>query len=289
MPLDENDLLQIKAAFGIAEGSTLKETLGLNEIHDSINEFNNKITVLENSLTAKLTAVEKSNGLLTLTIAEDRTANEKSFNDLKAADEKLRDQVQAKDEEIRILTQRLSMIERRSSHNEQHGRRWNIEIDGIPDAVADQDLESAVLDILFAIGVGIERYEIEAVHRLPAARRGNKPKPTIVRFVSRKTAEQCWSKKSNLRTLDVSLFDFLNHDSVIYFNPSLCAYYKELAFNCRKLKKEGKITKVKVDDNGNISIILLTGGTVKVKHHTDLKEKFPNEQFTFDTVADNEH
>ena len=69
----------------------------------------------------------------------------------------------------------------------QHNRKWNVEIDGIPTDVGDEEekLEEAVIKISTAIGVRITRDAIEACHRLPTRRSGG-PKPTIVRFASRK-------------------------------------------------------------------------------------------------------
>ena len=51
----------------------------------------------------------------------------------------------------------------------QHGRKSNIEIDGIPTNVSDdpKQLEIATLKILQAINVVCEPKDIEAIHRLP--------------------------------------------------------------------------------------------------------------------------
>ena len=280
MPLTKHDLEQIKEAFGITDNSSLKESLGLNVLHESITSLDNKLTTLDTKFSEKLSAVETSNNNLTVMIQADRVKNEQCFNELKEADEALDARVIEKDEQIKSLTERLNKLERRSSHNEQHGRRWNIEVNGIPNTVEDADLESVVIDILFNIGVECERSDLEAVHRLPSK---TDNKPTIFRFANRKFVDQCWENKYKLNTLNLSAIPGLERDRKIYFNPSLCTYYKELSYNCRKLKKEGLISKVKIDDNGNISVVLLNGSTFKVKHHTDLQTKFPDfKEFSFD-------
>ena len=282
MPLTTDDIAQIKEAFGIAPDSTLKETLGLTEIQKTLVSFEKKLTEVDNKLSEKLLAVETSNRELTLSIQAVKTHNEKTFAELRSADTNLEQKIESKDAQINVLTNRLHQLERRSAHNEQHGRRWNIEIDGIPVSVDDKDLERVVLDILHGIDVELDSYEIEAVHRLPS-KTPQVSKPTIVRFVSRKTVDTIWQNKAKLKTLNVSRIAGLDNNSKVFFNPSLCSYYKELAYNCRKLRNEGIISKVKTDDNGIISIVLLTGGVLKVKHHVDLTDKFPDfRNFTFD-------
>ena len=283
MPLSSDGLLEIQKLFGITSDRTLKDTLGLTAIEQTLTTFNEKLTSIEKTLTDKLTALEKSNTQVLLMIDSDRKKNEKTFNDLREADETLKSQITEKDEQLSTLTSRLSQLERRAAHNEQHGRRWNIEIDGIPNSVSDADLEPIVLDILESIGVHCDSTDIEAAHRLPAKPR-TESKPVIVRFCNRKTVDLCWSNKSRLKSIDTFSIRGIEN-AKIFFNPSLCTYYKELAYNCRLLKKEGQITKVKTDDNGVISIVLLSGATMKIKHHLDLKEKFEGfKSFTFDKI-----
>ena len=67
-------------------------------------------------------------------------------------------------------------LERSSEACQQHGRGWNVEIDGIPANVGDdpEQIQQAVLKLFEAINVDIEDYEIDTVHRLPSR---TSPKP----------------------------------------------------------------------------------------------------------------
>ena len=59
---------------------------------------------------------------------------------------------------------------------DQYNRRENIEIDGIPDSVRNDELEAVVINILRRIGVHhLEEWEIVACHRLLKNRGDNVP------------------------------------------------------------------------------------------------------------------
>ena len=62
----------------------------------------------------------------------------------------------------------------------------------------------------------------------------------------------------------------LDENSKIYIKPSLCAYFKLLAFNCRLLKTAGRIAGVLTSDDGTIKIKTLDNRFVKIIHETDL-------------------
>ena len=120
----------------------------------------------------------------------------------------------------------------------QHGRLSNIEIDGIPANIGDdrKQLEVAAIKILNAINVRCSPEDIESIHRLPAK---TGIKPTIIKFLSRKTAENSLENKGKLKHLKDLNIDIngLNDDSHIYLRPSLSPYYRKIAYNCRILKR----------------------------------------------------
>ena len=144
--------------------------------------------------------------------------------------------------EIHWQMLRIKELETSVHRGLQHGRGWNVEIEGIPINVGDEppQLQAAVIKILSAINVPIETFDIDTVHRLPSK---NEPKTTIVRFCSRKTVRLVHENKHKLR--DLALLDIevagLNANSRIYINASQCTYYKSLAYNCRLLKRKGLI------------------------------------------------
>ena len=65
---------------------------------------------------------------------------------------------------VNTLSDKIHYLEKSSFNNEQHTRKWNIEIDGIPVNIGDDrnQLEKAVLEILRAINVNCVPTDIEA-------------------------------------------------------------------------------------------------------------------------------
>ena len=71
-------------------------------------------------------------------------------------------------------------------------------------------------------------------------------------------------------------------ESSIYIRPSLCAYYKQLQYNGRILKRNGQIQAVLTSDDGAVKIKKLDGQYVKLTHETDLIQAFPQfKNFSF--------
>ena len=187
---------------------------------------------------------------------------------------------------IAAQAKRINNLERECFRGMQHSRGFNIEIDGIPAVIGDHplDLEVAVLELLRSINVVIEDYDIDTVHRLPSKQT---PKTTIVRFISRKTVRLCHKnshKLKDLADLDIKI-NGLGDDSQIFIRPSQCSYLKNLAFNCRVLKRSKLIAKVLTAKDGRLTIEQLDGSFLKISHMEDLTKNFPSfQKFNFDYV-----
>ena len=178
---------------------------------------------------------------------------------------------------------KISRLEKSSHGGLQHGRGWNIEIDGITPNVGDTpaQLQDAAIKIFKGINVGVEIFDIDTIHRLPSR---NEEKPTIVRFHSRKLVRALHENKSKLKDLPNLGIDIpgLQHDSKIYLRASQCPYFKNLSYNCRVLKRNGRIAKVNVGKDGSISVKKLDDSFIKVTHEDTLRENFPDfENFNF--------
>ena len=178
---------------------------------------------------------------------------------------------------IQNQKKRIVSLERECFRGMQHSRGFNIEIDGLPAVIGDdpRDLEIAVLELLRSIGVFIEDYEVDTVHRLPSKQ---VPKATIVRFVTRKTVRACHRNSHKLKDLsDLDLdIDGLNEDSRIFIRPSQCSYIKNLAYNCRQLKRAKLIKKINTAKDGRVTVELLDGSFLKITHMEDLTQNFPD-------------
>ena len=258
------------------------------KIDDGNAKLSKEIQRIETSFNTELIGLKAADDEIRQTIKELDVNTSKNINDLEKhvgdvqakIDDKQR-QLDASNSIIKSQTAQIVRLEEECHRGLQHGRGWNIEIDGVPTEVGDdpEDLRCAFLSICETFNISVFDIDIETIHRLPSRQ---SPKPVIVRFISRETAREIHNKKLRLKDLcdRVDGMDIagLTADSKIYIRPSLCSYYRCLAFNCRALKRNKLLTRVYVSDDGKISIRLLDGSIVKVSHESTLLKYFPNFQ-----------
>ena len=110
---------------------------------------------------------------------------------------RLRNKIKELEEKQNDNSNLLVEVESQSQSLEQYTRRNNIEIDGIPEEVTNENLEGKVVEILNSVDIDISSFEIEACHRLPLPKKSKKKRTTksvIVRFSNRKFAEEVCCK-----------------------------------------------------------------------------------------------
>ena len=206
-----------------------------NKFMELENKYSAIIEKLEESFKADIASVKQSNETLFVQINNDRIKFENDLgriygkiHDLECEDNNVNSKLNEAYGIIDCLKGKIEYLEKSAFHNEQHGRKWNIEIDGIPINIGDDrlQLEKAVLELLRSINVKCQPEDIEAVHRLPSK---GPIKPTIVRFNHRKTVEDINLNKHKLKDISSLKIDItgLTEDSKIYINPSLSKYYKK--------------------------------------------------------------
>ena len=100
------------------------------------------------------------------------------------------------------IPERLVTIERRCYANEQYSSIECLEILGILASVADNDLESKVLEILEEINVPIDPTWVEDCHRLPSK---GSPKKVIIKSNRRKDIYRILPNQSKLKNLKLEL------------------------------------------------------------------------------------
>ena len=184
-------------------------------------------------------------------------------------------------EKIALLEKRVEDAESHSHLLEQYGRRNNIEIEGISDTVSDENLESKVISILSEIDVNVESNDIEACHRIGKS----SPKRSIVRFVNRKVCKTALKNRKKLRLVDASKLG-LPGRSRLFINENLSPYFNKIAYQCRRLKREGKIMKV-YSHEGIVHIVRsVQEKPKKIIHMSDLKDMFPDFDFEDDNFHD---
>lgn len=198
-------------------------------------------------------------------LSQDSTQLEKNNNkrDLVALVNALKHKVDEL-QSYQLVAKRVEMLEKNMVSNMQYNRRESIEIHSIPQAVEDKVLEEKCLTILEDIGVGkVKPHFVHACHRLK-----NKDK-TIIRFVTRKTADSALHHRGKLRNFDPTLYDF-PPGTQIYINENLCPPMQYLMFLVRNARKQKKIASYNLW-KGKITIQFEKDGRkIEIGHIQDL-------------------
>ena len=95
---------------------------------------------------------------------------------------------------------------------EAYTRKDSLRINGIPheEGETSAQLEDKVLNIAHKIGVNITRGDISVTHRLKADKKGGVP--TIIKFSTRRSKDQVFSAKKNLKGMDGMDDVFISED-----------------------------------------------------------------------------
>ena len=122
---------------------------------------------------------------------------------------------------VNLLLKKSVDIEWQCWADAQYSRRECLEIAGIPTSIPQQNLEEKVSQIFEAIGVSVDKNDIDDCHRLRDKER------TIVKFLQRNDCKQVLRCKKDLRSINMSNLD-LPEETKLSITESLCPYYKSL-------------------------------------------------------------
>ena len=263
-------------------------------INTALEDLNKRLDVIENALSQRSPGVSLEEGKLNdilLSIEnkgnEISQANKVLVGDLKSDILEIRNVViENLLEENRKLRSKVALMDARLVENErtmysmdQHSRKVNVEIEGIPQSVEQDKLKETVVDIFRNAGVDpVSVNDIEVVHRL-----NNKKRPqTTIMKAKRDFLETVFAKKKNLKNVGTKLG--FGNDVAIYVNANLCPAYNRLAYNGRLLKKK-KLIQDTWFSNGKVKIKLLDGNVKVISHEVDLVKQFHDfDEFSFNTT-----
>ena len=180
---------------------------------------------------------------------------------------------------VSVLYSRLINVERQANQTEQNNRKSNLEIDGIPASVVNENLKSVVTEILNRVADSeISERDIEAVHRLPSK---SLPQPTIVRM-RRDLIDECKLKDNKAKLSNIPAAINSLAGSRLYINDNLSPNMRTLAYNARLLKRAGVIMDTWFA-NAAVRVRRHDKSILKVTHEIDLVDEFPGfPSFTFD-------
>ena len=174
---------------------------------------------------------------------------------------------------ISILDEKVVDLEKKMEANLQYQRSSSVVISGIPSDVNHYDLEGIVLKLFNTICYhSISTRDIIACHRI-----SNKSSRVLIKFVNKKDAISLLDGKfalNNVDRVDIGL----QQDDKLYIEEHLSPYISNLAYQCRCLRRNNKIAKIKI--NKGIVKILKTGEEEQLKWHdilhiNDINKLFP--------------
>ena len=153
-----------------------------------------------------------------------------------------------------------------------------MEINGIPNSICDNNLESTVINILSkATNVHVTADDIEACHNIGKSKENSQK--AIACFINKKHCKCALVNRKKLK--------FFNSESIglpnvkLYFNENLTEYNNTLAFYCHKLTHAGLINSTHTL-NGTVHILQTVGERlIKVFHMSKLLELYPNFEFSY--------
>ena len=186
----------------------LKEQLEIIEssINSSLSNIRDRLTALESSSVSVSSDKDIILEKIALTGKIITEANNKVAQEIKDDILQIKNVVITRLlEDNRKLRNRLRNLENASIESEkrmhmmeQHSRKVNLEIDGIPDAVQQNDLKEYVVEIFRHAEVQpVSSEDIEVVHRLNNKRN---PKTTIIR-AKRDFLEKVYAKKKTIQAV----------------------------------------------------------------------------------------
>ena len=181
---------------------------------------------------------------------------------------------------VNLLEKRILDIERDFILHNQHGRKFNFQIDGIPKEIAHKDLEKTVVNILNTTlsGKKFESKNIEACHRI-----SKNSDTTIVRLDSRKEVDRILGQAKLFPKTKTAEINGLKGTTKLFVNHNLNPHLNNLAFNCRLLKRDNLITDT-WSAHGKVKVKLSDGTINIISHEIDLYRLFPEfDNFTFNT------
>jgi len=186
--------------------------------------------------------------------------------------ERLKERVEELEGRSKYAEDRLVTAEIHSYSLEQYDRRNNIEIQGIPNNIINEELEGKVIEIFKAIDIDITSYDIEDCHRLGH----DSPKTTIVRFVNRRDCKTALITRKKLKTANL---EDIGLTSPIFLNENLSPNNSRLAFKCRQLKRAKLCT-----STWSMSGMIYLHRTInekpkKILHDCTLTELYPDFKF----------
>ena len=185
-------------------------------------------------------------------------------------------------QKVEALEEKVVGLETELQASLQYTRQNNLLISGISEDIDHGALEEIAMKIINKCSAAYQVVEddIEACHRLSA-----RNSDVVCRLINRKGVEDALnnrSKMKNLNDVDKEALGLPKENGQIYLNEHLTRHNSQLAFFCRRLKKNEHISNLSTK-KGVVKIQGQFGGPSdttltwrKIAHVNDLHKLFPD-------------
>uniref|UniRef100_A0A2A4JR78 FP protein C-terminal domain-containing protein n=1 Tax=Heliothis virescens TaxID=7102 RepID=A0A2A4JR78_HELVI len=175
--------------------------------------------------------------------------------------------------EVNDMKGHLKMLNENIEKQEQWGRRSNIEIIGLPEKTGENLIDTLSKLATYAKCPFNAQTDIDFVTRVAHLNKDiKKPKPVVVRFLSRYKKDEFLSRMREQKDLKACDIGYTDKTSRIYFNEHLTSYKKLLLNKVKKITEEKQYKYVWVK---NYSILVRksdTGSVIHISTEDDLKK-----------------
>lgn len=189
-----------------------------------------------------------------------------------AIKEGMKDPVVLKFLQDQLVTPMIEEQNLRINDIEQHSRKSNITISGLPEH-SEESVMGLVIELARILDVNLSPGEIVAAHRIGRkSEQSRKHRPVIVRFVTYAKRDELYQERKNLRDVVLPRDSALTQSMVenVYISDNLTRYNSALLFACRELKRAGKLTAA-WSDSGRIKVKVNNGPTKPIRSAADLR------------------
>lgn len=184
------------------------------------------------------------------------------------------EEVQQLKEENRRLSNQLEYITQRVENLEQHTRKNNLLLTGIP-VTANENINEILASIARLLQVEFYRSDISAAHRLPARAGDARPPSIVVCFVSRAVKADWLSARRKRRSLSAQELHRNFPDVQVYLNDHLTTESRVIFNAARAMVKKNALGAVWTSEGRVIATRTGGGRPLRVRdldHLQDLQE-----------------
>ena len=187
---------------------------------------------------------------------------------MSASIDALTKQISEKDTRIRELEKKVCTLEELADKNEQYTQRSNLMFRGFKETGKGEDTDAKIMALVnndMKLAPPLTLVDIARSHRLGKTREGAGNRLIIVRFNSDRVRDSVHRARVNLK-----VYNQQHRNAPVFVNDDLTARRSKLAFDCRQMKKENRITDTWTY-NGKILIKDLNNQIAEVSCSEDLR------------------